>query len=154
MFIILLFTSCDEYYNENYSFNTILVREWNSPICPEKIVLEKYTKNSNFIDLTGKDPDFNIICDSINKQIILSPYFPYINKINYDIRLIINDSLEYKITDIKSKLDTTHYTFTLGRKYYINNRIYSMMINGHKSDNKHADTNIIIPSEQGHALKK
>ncbi|MCV9930831.1 hypothetical protein OIU80_00920 [Flavobacterium sp. LS1R47] len=156
--IILLFTSCDEYYKEDYSFDGIYLREWDSSICPKKIVFEKYAKNSNLKNLIQKDSNFNIEGCNRSKskfnQRIFTPSTLYSGQINYDIKLIIDDSLQYEITNIKSKLDTTSFTFTLGRKYYIDNRIYSMMVNGHKLDNKDAKNNIWIPTKIGKIIKK
>jgi hypothetical protein len=153
-----LFTSCNEYYKNDYSFDGIYLREWKSSICPKKIVFEKYVKNSNLEKLIQKDSSFNIEgCDRINSkfnQRIFTTSVLYSGQINYDIRLNIDDSLEYEITDIKSKLDTTHFTFTLGRKYYIDNRIYSMIINGHKLNNKDAKNNMRIPTKIAKFIKK
>ncbi|MDA6070063.1 hypothetical protein NJT12_10580 [Flavobacterium sp. AC] len=150
---ILLFISCNEYNDERHSFNTILLQQWNFSNCPKKIIFEKYLKNSNFKNIIEKDSSFNIICDSINKQIIISPYEPYIDKINYDIKLIIDDDIEYEIKDIKSKLDTSFYSFSVGRKYYINYSIYSMTVNGNKSIQNN-DVNIVISANDGTIKKK
>ncbi|KQB37107.1 hypothetical protein [Flavobacterium aquidurense] len=156
--LFYLFTSCNEYYKNDYSFDGIYLREWNSSICPKKIVLEKYVKKSNFKKLIQKDSSFNIEgCDRTNSkfnQRIFTPFNLYSGQINYDIKLIIDDSLEYEITDIKSKLDTTHFTFALGKKYYIDNRIYSMIINGHKLHNKDAKNNIRVPTKIAKFIKK
>lgn len=148
LFCIILFISCNEYHNENHSFNTILLRKQNSIECPQKIITEKYLKNSNFEHIIQKDSAFNIICDSINNQVIFSPNTPYVGEINYDIKIIIDDNLKYEITDIKSKVDTTLYTFTLGRKYYINYIFNSMSINGHKANSENNQANIIIYGNQ------
>lgn len=166
---IFLFTSCNEYFNDDYSFQGIHLKDWNSSSCPKKITFEKYVKNSNFKNLIDTNSDFDINSNCLpkydkynkkvktstyNEQLILSPYVLYKGEINYDIRLVIDDSLEYKITDIQSHRDTTLYVFTLGRKYYIDNRIHSMIINGYKSDNKDAKNNIRIPTKIGMIIKK
>jgi hypothetical protein len=93
-----LFTSCNEYYKNDYSFDGIYLREWNSSVCPKKIVLEKYIKESNFKKLIQKDSSFNIEgCDGTKSkfnQKIFTPFNLYSGQINYDIKLIIDDSLE------------------------------------------------------------
>jgi hypothetical protein len=90
--------------------------------------------NSNCLAKYNKHNE-RVKTSTYNEQLILSPFINYKGKINYDIRLIIDDSIEYKITDIESKRDTTHRTFTLGRKYYIDNKICKMNVNGHKLHN-------------------
>lgn len=83
-----------------------------------KKCFEKYEKKSNFKNLIDSTSgfDININClpkydkfnniiptSPYNDQMILTPYVPYNGKINYDIKLVIDDSLVYKITDITYK---------------------------------------------------
>jgi hypothetical protein len=86
-------------------------------------------------------------------QRLFTPDSLYKGKINYDIRIVIDDSLEYNITDVKTRKDTTKYVFTLGRKYYIDNIIYSMIINGHQYNNESMN-NITIITKLGKIIKK
>ncbi|OXG09017.1 hypothetical protein BC749_103176 [Flavobacterium araucananum] len=166
--IICFFTSCygDEYKKYEDSFFSINLREWNSVVCPKKIVYEKYEKNSNFKKLINSNSDFdtNINClpkyDKLNKkiptspyndQMTLTPYISYIGQINYDIKLTINDSLEYKITDIQDEIDTIA---DRGRKkWIIMNNIKSFVVNGHQLDNKNAPLSIEIPTKLGKVIK-
>ncbi|WP_316633027.1 hypothetical protein [uncultured Flavobacterium sp.] len=165
--LCFLVTSCNEYFNEDYSFQGIYLKKWKSSICPKKVILEKYVKKSNFKELIDSSSDFDINSNCLpkydknnrqvktstyNEQLYISPYIIYKGKINYDIRLIIDDSLEYKITNIESKRDTTLYVFTLGRKYYIDNSIYKMTVNGNKLKNESAT--LEIPTEFGRIIKK
>ncbi|MXO05631.1 hypothetical protein [Flavobacterium sp. HBTb2-11-1] len=157
--LIFVFFNCKrvEYIKEDKSFYDIYLRGWKSSVCPKKIVFEKYVKNSNFKNFIGSYSDFEIgDCDSINKELnqrIISPNKAFLGSINYDIRLIINDSLEYKITMIDNKVDTV---FSGGRQgdFIIMNNIKSFEINGNKLDNKNAPLSIEIPTNLGLILKK
>ncbi|OXG09018.1 hypothetical protein BC749_103175 [Flavobacterium araucananum] len=158
-FFVFILTSCHEnkYKKSDKSFQGIYLREWNSLICPKKIVFEKYIKNSNFKKMIESDSNFDIKgcerTESKFNQRILKPNVSYTGQINYDIKLIIDDSLVYKITDIKDGIDTV-----LGhsgpRKWIIMNNIKSLVINGHKLDNKKAALNIDIPTKLGKVIKK
>lgn len=160
----LLF-SCKEYHNDDNSFYSIYLEGWNSSICPKKIVFEKYLKNSNFKKLIESNSSFDIDCyikyDKFNKKIVthksiekreLIPNFKNIDKINYDIRLVIDDSLEYKITNIENRSDTIIKTFTVGRKYYVGNVISSIIVNGHKLNID--SRSFEIPTKLGRIIKK
>ncbi|TDW51755.1 hypothetical protein EV144_101432 [Flavobacterium sp. 270] len=155
--VFLLLTSCSEYFNQDYSFQGIYLKEWNSSVCPKKIVYEKYERKTNFTKIINSYSDFEIRdCESQvlkYNQRLFTPITLYKGQINYDIRLIIDDSLEFKITNIHTIRDTTKYVFTLGKKYYINNTICSMIINGHHSDNKDAKNNIVILTKLGNVIK-
>jgi hypothetical protein len=152
--LFFIFLNCRrvEYAKEDKSFYDIYLRGWKSSVCPKKIVLEKYKKNSNFKNLIDSYSDFEIgDCDSIyteSNQRILSPNKAFLGSINFDIRLIIDDSLEYKITMIDNKIDTV---FSGGRPgdFIIMNNIKSLVVNGHKLDNKNAPLNIEIPANIG-----
>ncbi|KQB37110.1 MULTISPECIES: hypothetical protein [Flavobacterium] len=166
---ICLFTSCysDEYTKYEDSFFSIYLRGWNSIICPQKVVYKKYVKNSNFKKLIDSTSgfDININClpkyDKFNKiiptspyndQMVLTPYLPINGQLNYDIKLIIDDSLEYKITDIQDKIDTIS---DIGRKkWVIMNNIKSLVVNGQKLDNTKAPLNVDIPTKLGKVIKK
>lgn len=165
LFVSCLLSSCKEYHNSDVAFYSIYLNEWNSPICCQKVVFEKYIKNSNFKRLIEKDSNFDIQCyvkyDKFNKAIInteskekreLIPNFKNFNETNYDIRLIIDDSLEYKIINIKNISDTIIKTFTLTKKYYINNIIESMNVNGNKINND--SRSFEIPTKLGKKIKK
>lgn len=157
IFFILLNCKRLEYTKVDNSFYDIYLRKWNSSICPKKIVLEKYVKNSNFKILTSSYSDFKVLdCDSIHfkfNQRILRPNVAFIGSINYDIRLIIDDSIQYKITDVINKIDTV---FSGGRPgdFIIMNNIKSLVINGHRLDNKNAPLSIEIPTKLGKVIKK
>lgn len=167
--LICFFTSCyrDEYIKNEESFFSIYLKEWNSTICPEKIVFEKYEKNSNFKNLIDRNSDFDINSNCLpkydksnkkvpistyNDQIVLTPYIFFTGEINYDIKLTINDSLEYKIIAIQDEIDTIA---DRGRKkWIIMNNIKSLVVNGHKLDNTKAPLNIDIPTKIGKIIKK
>lgn len=72
-------------------------------------------------------------------------------KINYDTKIIIDDSIEYKITEIFDKIDTLHVG---GNKFVIMNNIKSLVINGKKMDNENAPLNLEIPTNIGKIIKK
>lgn len=126
-------------------------------LCPRKIIFERYTKNSNFKNLIDINYDFDIEdCDSIyikSNQRILRPNFPVKGQIDYDIRLIVDDSLEYEIIDINGKIDTV----TSGGRphdFVIMNNIKSLVVNGQKLDDTKAPLNIDIPTKLGKFIKK
>lgn len=168
LFIFFFVISCNEYINYDDSFGSILIKDWNFSRCPKEITFEIYEKNSNLkkvidtifdIDIYNDNchPKYNkfnkiIKTSTYNKQILLSSYTRYKGQINYDMRLIIDDSIEYKITDIKTKIDTTFKAFSIGRKYYINNSIYSMKVNNQKVENESAD--IVLLAKLGKIIKK
>jgi hypothetical protein len=89
--LFVLFTCCyrDEYTKHEDSFFSIYLREWNSPICPKKIVFEEYLKNSNFKNLVKSNSDFDIDgCEKTKSQFnqrILRPNGSIIGQVNYDI---------------------------------------------------------------------
>lgn len=155
-----LFISCNnksEYSKDDSSFYGIYLKEWNSLLCPKKILFEKYEKNSSFKIIIRGDTRFNIEgCENEVKEInqrIFTPIVSYTGKIDYDIKLIIDDSLEFKITSIDNKIDTV---FSGGRPgdFIIMNNISSFIVNGYKVDNSKTPLNIEIPTKTGKVLKK
>lgn len=156
--ISLLMFSCNEYFNKNYSFQSIYLKDWNSSICPNKIVYERYEKNTNFKKMIDSFSDFEIRdCESEMQkynQRLFTPNTLFEGQINYDIRIVIDDSLEFKITDVRNVRDTTKYVFTLGKKYYIDNAIYSMRVNGYLSNNIKSKRNIELKTKLGKLIKK
>lgn len=157
MFIILLNCKRVEYTKVDKSFYDIYLREWNSSICPKKIVFARYVKNSNFKNLINQYSDFEVKdCDSIHlkfNQRILRPNVVLVGSINYDIRLIIDDSIYYNITNIVNEIDTV---FSGGRPgdFTIMNNIKSLVVNGYKLNNKNAPLSIEIPTKLGKVIKK
>lgn len=81
------------------------------------------------------------------------PIVPYSGHINYDIKLIVDDSLEYKITNIQDKLDTISGKSGRG-KWIVMNNIKSLVINGHRIDNTKTPLNFDIPTKLGKIIKK
>lgn len=144
------------YKKSDESFQVICLKNWNSIICPKKVIFERYEKETFFKKLIDKNSNFEIgDCAPIYKELeqrTISPAIPYVGKINYDIKLIIDDSLEYKITAIQNKVDTV---FAGGKgNFIIMNNIKSLVINGHKIDNKNTQLNIEIPTQLGKIIKK
>ncbi|KQB37108.1 MULTISPECIES: hypothetical protein [Flavobacterium] len=156
---IFLFTNCykTEYRKSDESFQGIYLRQWNSSICPQKIIFEKYVKNSNFKNIIERDSNFEIrgceLTESQFNQRILKPNVSYISQINYDIKLIIDDSIVYKITDIKDGIDTVSVNSGPGT-WMIMNNIKSLVVNGQKLDNTKAALNIDIPTKLGKVMKR
>ncbi|MFD2940661.1 hypothetical protein [Flavobacterium notoginsengisoli] len=159
IFILLMLSSCVkiEYKKIDNSFNDIHLKEWNSLTCPKKIILERYKKNTSFKTLIDSNKDFDINgCDSIYykfNQRVFAPKFSYTGPINYDMKIIIDDSLEYKITDIKDKLDTISGNSGPG-KWIIMNNIKSLVVNGKKLDNTKKPLSFSIPTNLGKIIKK
>jgi hypothetical protein len=157
LILTFFFISCHKttYKKSNESFYQIYFRNWNSSVCPKKMIFEIYKKNSKFEKLIKRDSDFEISgCDSSESrfnQRIFTPNVAYIGEMNYDIKLIVDDSIEYKITQIESKIDTV---YARGHAFVIMNNIKSLDINGHKLDNKNAPLSIEIPTKIGLVIKK
>lgn len=159
LIFFFLFISCNknEYLKDDSSFYGIYLKEWNSSLCPKKVLFEKYEKNSNFKKIIKVDTSFNIEgCESRVKEInqrIFTPIVPYTGKIDYDVKLIIDDSLEFRITSINNKIDTV---FSGGHPgdFIIMNNISSFIVNGHNVDNSKAPLNIEIPTKMATVLKR
>lgn len=158
-FLFVVFSNCisAEYKKVDDSFSDIHIKEWNSSICPKKVLFERYIKNSNFKKLIDSNTDFEIGgCKKIESgfnQRVFTPIIPYEGHINYDIRLIIDDSLEFKITNIQDKLDTISGKSGPG-KWLVMNNIKSLIINGHKLDNTKTPLSFNIPTKIGKVIKK
>jgi hypothetical protein len=156
---IFLTTGCyiDKYTEYKESFFSIYLKEWNSTICPKKIAFEKYVKNSNFKELIESNSDFEIKgCEKTESEFnqrIFTPNTFYIGEINYDIKLIIDDSLEFKITNIQNKLDTVAEKAG-PKKWIIMNNINSLIVNGYELDNTKTPLNIWIPTKLGKIIRK
>lgn len=161
-----LLLSCKRisYEKSDESFCFIVLDKWNSSVCPKKVVFERYIKNSNFKNKISSDSDFVINCgDELHNQRIIFPSKKqFVGKINYDIRLIIDDSLEYKIIDIQNKIDTV---FLGGRPgdLTIMNSVKSLIINNHRLDNSNnisgvfnvpIKASVFIPTKWGKSIKK
>ncbi|MCV9930839.1 hypothetical protein OIU80_00960 [Flavobacterium sp. LS1R47] len=153
------------YEKSDVSFYYIVLDQWNSSICPKKVVYERYVKNSEFKNKIKSYSDFVINCNDKSiayNQRILFPNEMFVGRINYDIRLVIDDSIEYKIVDIHDRIDTV---FLGGRPgdYVIMNSIKSLAVNGHQLDNTIAKPTVIhtprevtieIPTKIGEIIKK
>lgn len=129
MFLCLcFFLSCDKYYNSQESFDRILLKK-NTDIYIKKVELFKYKKNTSFNILESRGLEFEIFNDTINNELYLNPKFDNQGVINSDLLLLINDSLEIRISDIKTIRDTVVKSFTLSKRFYIENKIYSFKLN-------------------------
>jgi hypothetical protein len=159
IFFLLILSSCVkiEYKKIDNSFTDIHFKEWNSLLCPKKIILQRYEKNTLFKTLIDSNKDFEIKgCDSINykfNQRVFTPKFNYLGSINYDIKLIIDDSLEYRITDVQDKLDTISGSSGPGKLIIMNN-IKSLVVNGKKLDNTKTPLSFNIPTNLGKIIKR
>ncbi|MCV9931951.1 hypothetical protein OIU80_06620 [Flavobacterium sp. LS1R47] len=158
-FLLVFFSSCinTEYKKIDDSFSDIHIKEWNSSICPKKVVFERYVKKTNFKKLIDRNTNFEIggceKTESKFNQRVFTPIIPYEGHINYDIKLIIDDSLEFKITNIQDKLDTISGKSGPG-KWLVMNNIKSLIINSHKLDNTKTPLSFNIPTKIGKIIKK
>ena len=118
-FVLFLMISCDNYETINESFDTIIITNWNNKKSDLKVELIKYKIGSNFSLLESKNTDFQIENNKDTKTLYLTPKFKNEGVINSDILLKIEDSLVYKFENIKFTRDTTHLTFTMGKRYTI-----------------------------------
>lgn len=167
--ISLCFLLCNcrriEYIKSDETFHFIMFYQWNSSKCPKRVTYERFIKNSKFTNKIISDTDFNINCNEkppYNHRIIF-PNKPYSGPINYDINLIVDDSIEFKITSIENRIDTV---FLGGRPgdLVIMNSIKSLIVNGHKLDNSKYlpgvsgglpyEAIIFIPTNLGRKIKK
>ncbi|MGN7808709.1 hypothetical protein [Flavobacterium sp. 22076] len=159
IFFLLILSSCvkTEYTKIDNSFTDIHLKEWNSSTCPRKIIFERYKKNTSFTTLIDSNKKFDIKgCDSIYykfNQRVFTSKLNYVGSINYDIKIIIDDSLEYRITDIQDKLDTISGSSGPG-KWIIMNNIKSLVINGKKLDNTKKPLSFNVPTNLGKIIKK
>ncbi|WDF57746.1 hypothetical protein PQ462_13565 [Flavobacterium sp. KACC 22758] len=110
--IFHLLISCNEYIDNDYSFQGIYLKEWNSSICPKKIVYEEYEKNTNFQKILDSHSNFEIRdCENEMQkynQRLFTPDSLYKGKINYDISI-----------QLKSK-PTFHHLYVV---YDVNNKV-------------------------------
>ncbi|MGN7808710.1 hypothetical protein [Flavobacterium sp. 22076] len=157
--LLLFFFSCKRitYTKKEDSFYGIHLKEWNSSICPKKVIYERYQKKSNFLKKIKTDSNFEVRdCDSLYKpsnQRVFIPSVKFTGQIDYDIRLVIDDRIEYKITSIDNKIDTVFYGGHPGDLTIMNN-IRSLVVNGYKLDNSNTPLNIFIPTNLGKVIKK
>ncbi|AND63539.1 hypothetical protein AX766_03520 [Flavobacterium covae] len=148
-FFILL--SCDNYETINDSFNSIMITNWDSDEDSLKIDFFKYKKGSNFKIVESKNSDFIIENNKFLKILYLTPKFKNEGEINSDIVLTINDSLKYKFENIQSIRDTTHLSFTLGRRYTI---FYKINATVNNQIIKGEDSFIVLDSKSSLKIKK
>lgn len=72
----------------------------------------------------------------------LTPNFDNEGVVTSDIKLIVNDSIEFQISDVVTVKDTIVRTFTLSKRYYVSNMIKSFKLNGEYVDNDDYQINI------------
>lgn len=167
IFLCILLSNCRriEYIKSDETFCFIMFYRWNSSKCPKKVTYQRYLKNSDFKNKIMSDSDFTINCSDnppYNNRMIF-PNKPYSGQINYDIRLIVEDSIEFNITSVENKIDTV---FLGGRPgdLVIMNSIKSLIVNGQKLDNSKDlpgidsglpnEAIIFIPTNLGKIIKK
>lgn len=129
-FIIILGCDNDRYTYSNESFQNIIISNWESNKKPYKIVLEKYKLNTNFNQKIDEVTNFETIIDTSLNEIFISPLKKKMGKVDTDLKLTINDTLIYEISNIKSSKDTVFRKFGISRTFHVYNAIDTLNING------------------------
>lgn len=140
--VTLVMISCTSYKATNTAFESIVISGTGKPFVIKKAEMLKYKKGTNYKTLEFKSSDFEIVQSKINKETYLTPMFDNEGAVTSDIKLIVNDSVEFKISDIVTVRDTMVRTFTLSKRYYISNIIKSFKLNSEHVDNDDYRINI------------
>jgi hypothetical protein len=138
----VLFSSCDSYETSNRAFEEIILKNNSQQITIKKAELLKYKKGTNFKIVESKSSDFDITKSTVNDDVYLTAKFDNDGKISSDLVLFINDTMEFKISEINTVRDTLKRSFTMSRQYYISNKIKSFKVNGKNVDND--DRSIVL----------
>jgi hypothetical protein len=96
---------------------------------------------------------FGLTYSQNKTQNFIQKNIEFVGPINYNIRLIIDDSIQYRITDVVNKIDTVFSGDRPG-DFIIMNNIKSLVVNGHKLDNENVPLSIEIPTKIGKIIKK
>lgn len=140
--VILIMISCTSYEATDTAFESIVISGTGKPFVINKAEMLKYKKGTNYKTLEFKSSDFEIVQSEINKETYLTPNFDNEGVVTSDIKLIVNDSVEFKLSDIVIVRDTMVRTFTLSKRYYISNMIKSFRLNGEHVNNDDYQINI------------
>ncbi|WP_346881324.1 hypothetical protein [uncultured Algibacter sp.] len=132
LFFCVILVSCkrDRYYISNEPFDNISIRNWKSNAEPVKIVLEEFEANSNFNQRINVNSNFKINLDTLRNRLRLTPVSKKEGKIETDLKLTINDTLVFEISNIKTSSDTIKRTFNLGRTFHVYNALDTINVNG------------------------
>ncbi|MCX8523667.1 hypothetical protein OF897_06995 [Chryseobacterium formosus] len=128
-----------------------MIKNWNSDKDSLKVDFYKYKKGSNLEIVESKNSEFIIENNKSLKILYLTPKFKNEGEINSDIVLTINDSLKYQFKKIQTIRDTTHLTFTLGRRYTI---FYKINATVNDQIIKGEDSFIVLDSKSSLKIKK
>jgi len=130
LFILVVFSSCNDFEKSDAAFEDIILTNDKENVTVIKASMVKYKKGSDFgVSESGK-LDFTIIKDTINNEIYLTPNFDNKGVLTSDARILINDSLEYKISDVVTVKDTMTKSFSGSKKQLVSNKIKSFKSNG------------------------
>ncbi|KQO22827.1 hypothetical protein ASF10_10730 [Flavobacterium sp. Leaf82] len=135
--ILLMITSCNKYEEDTKIYDFIAIKNWETKIADNekglininiKSKLFYYEKNTNFKKLTKIDSIFEVTreLDSGTEKnptksysLIITPKFENDKSINDDMILLLNDSIEYRFTNVCFIKDTVKRPTFIGYKFTI-----------------------------------
>ncbi len=153
-FVTTISCGRDKYIISNDSFSSFFFSDWKISNKPKKIVLESYKANSKFNLKQETIRDFEVFLDSSTNRLIITPKPIKQGKLNVDLKLIIDDSLVYQISDIKSSKDTLIRSFGVSRKLNVFNAINEFNVNGEVYISKGNGSSYIMLSSKTGKIKK
>lgn len=118
---LFLFSSCNEYIEDKEIYSHFSIKNWTTK-GNVTAKLYRYEKGTNFKKIISIDSLFEITYDTKNHYLAVSPEFVNEKPIYDDMVLLINDSIEYKFTDvyfIKDTLKLANPLGFLGRKIIV-----------------------------------
>lgn len=121
LFILFLFSSCNEYVEDKQIYDLISIENWKQKD-NVRVVLYQYEKNTNFKKLIAIDSLFEVSIDTLHHNLRIIPEFKNDEPITNDMRLVLNDNLEYRFTNvyfIKDSLKLANPLGFLGRKIIV-----------------------------------
>lgn len=137
-FLILIFLifSCNKYEEDKKIYQLITIDNWKSK---ENVVarIYHYKKQTNFLKVISIDSLFEITNDSLGHYLTIIPEFENDMPINDDMILLLNDSIEYRFTNVSFIKDTVKRPTFIGYKFTIR---YNLKATVNDKEINYADT--------------
>lgn len=128
----------EEYIVTDYAFDSFILENWKFSTKPDHIALEKIDKDGKLIK-NEKLITFETTIDTVRNVVFIVPTPNLKGKVNFDMKLILNDSMVFNIKNIKSSRDTLVRRFSMSKKVYVYNSIDTVMVNGRQQKGGTAD---------------
>jgi len=138
IFLVVFFISCNDSNVSDFAFEDIIIKNDVPDVLVAKAEMVKYKQGSGFTASESDKLKFTIIKDTINNETYLTPKFDNKGILTSDIVILINDSLQFKITDIITVKDTTTKAFSGRKTQDIANKIKSFKSNSIQVENNGA----------------